>query len=106
MKVEAPRNPALCKECGLVFNFGSARVTYEANATNKDCQTNCPSCGEEIRYSEARSLLLAEGGDEELAKLATELHEIPDRDHFETAGLLEIYKELGRRYAVKLTKGK
>lgn len=99
------RNPALCtnEECGLIFNFGDARTTYEAMATGKEVATNCPSCGKQVLYSEAFAILLAEAPDELLAKLARAMHQLNERTHFETSVLTEFYKELGRRCALALT---
>ena len=100
---EEVKNPALCSHCGLIFNFGEARVTYEAIHTGKEVAANCPSCGGQVLYSEAFALLLAESSSEVLAQLARDMHDRGGRrDQFETAVLTEFYKELGRRYALVL----
>ncbi len=102
--MEQVTNPVICthRDCGLIFNFGDARTTYEASATNKECKANCPLCGREVLYSEGFNVLLAEAPDEILAKLARALHQKKDRDQFETRVLIEFYKELGRRRVLEL----
>lgn len=93
------RNPAMCThgDCGAVFNFGTARETFEAVSKGMECSTDCPRCGRKVLFSEASNVLLAEASEAELAAIARSMHRNSDRDTFETRVLLEFYKEIGRR---------